>query len=219
MPQHQGSSTSDSLLSRLKIRPVDSSAWREFTGRYGPMIRRWCRRRGLNEADVQDVSQDVLTKVVRAFKTFAYDPRRGFRRWLYTICRHALYDYRRRWRQPARGTGDSFMMQVLANQPAADNSCRSDGDEYDMELFEHAMANVRARVADHNWQAFVLSMLEGRTVEETAQALGLHTGMVYVARCKITKMLSREIRRLQSASDAEALEPASNGHDRLSRSQ
>jgi hypothetical protein len=72
-------------------------------------------------------------------------------------------------------------------------------------------------VAEHNWRAFVLSVLQGLSVEGTAQALGLHAGMVYVARCKITKMLSEEIRRLQSRSDAEFLESAPDGHDRLSR--
>jgi RNA polymerase sigma-70 factor (ECF subfamily) len=197
---------------------MDSAAWREFTGRYQPMIRRWCRKRGLSEVDVQDVSQDVLTKMVRASGSFVYDPQRGFRRWLFTVCRHTLYDFRVRWRQPARGTGDSFVMRVLAEQPARDDPCRTDAGDFDMELFERAMVRVRARVAEHNWRAFVLSVLEGRSVLETAQTLGVHAGMVYVARCKITKMLSQELRRLQSTSDAESLESAPDGHDRLSQS-
>jgi RNA polymerase sigma factor (sigma-70 family) len=108
-------STSASLLNRLKARPMNSAAWREFTVHYQPLIRRWCRKRGLGEADVQDVSQDVLTKMVKASRSFVYDPRRGFRRWLYTLCRHALCDFRLRWRQHARGTGDSLVMQMLAN--------------------------------------------------------------------------------------------------------
>jgi RNA polymerase sigma-70 factor (ECF subfamily) len=218
MSRDRGFSTSVSLLGRLKLRPVDSSAWRDFTGRYGPMIRRWCRRRGLNDADVQDVSQDVLAKLVTAFRTFTYDPRGGFRRWLFTVCRHALYDHRRRSRQPARGTGDSFMIQVLANQPDRASSRPPSANDYDKELFDEAIRRVRARVADHNWRAFVLSVLEGHSVEETAEILGLHAGMVYVARCKITKLLSQEIRRLQP-SHALLRESVPDGHDMLPRSR
>ena len=82
------------------------------------------------------------------------------------------------------------------------------------ELFELAMAAVQSRVAPHNWQAFVQTVLEGRSVAETAQALGLHEGMIYVARCKIQKMLKREIERLESAAEIE--ESSTDGARRLS---
>jgi hypothetical protein len=49
-------------------------------------------------------------------------------------------------------------------------------------------------------------MLDGRPIAETAQALGMHEGMVYVARCKIQKMLQREVQRLQL--EAESTGPA-----------
>ena len=73
---------------------------------------------------------------------------------------------------------------------------------------------MRERVAPHNWQAFVLSVLEGRPVSEVAQSLGLHEGMVYVARCKIQKMLSGEIKRLESEFERE--ESSTDGARRLS---
>jgi hypothetical protein len=65
----------------------------------------------------------------------------------------------------------------------------------------------------------VLSVLEGRSVEETARELDIHAGMVYVARCKITKMLGSEVRRLQSLADAKMMESAPDGLDRLPRSR
>src|SRR4051794_10363567 len=117
--------TSHSLLVRLTHLPADPSAWAEFTHRYQPLIRRWCLRRGLDADDAEDVRQDVLARLVRAMKTFRYDPRGGFRRWLYVVCRNALRDYRRKMWQPARGTGDSFVAEVLANQPAPESAWRS----------------------------------------------------------------------------------------------
>ena len=47
------SGTRLSLLSRLRKDPQDASAWDEFVGRYGPRIEAWCRRCGLQDADVR----------------------------------------------------------------------------------------------------------------------------------------------------------------------
>jgi hypothetical protein len=47
------SGTQSSLLSRLRKDPRDASAWDEFVGRYGPRIEAWCRRCGLQDADVR----------------------------------------------------------------------------------------------------------------------------------------------------------------------
>ena len=71
--------TSESLLFRLRIQPADEDAWGRFLAIYAPLIQSWCRKRELDEADVQDVCQDVLTKLVTALRTFSYDPSRRFR--------------------------------------------------------------------------------------------------------------------------------------------
>ena len=71
--------TRASLLSRLRCAPHDPSAWDDFVGRYGPRILAWCRRWGLQEADAQDVSQEVLVLLAVKLRTFVYDPSRSFR--------------------------------------------------------------------------------------------------------------------------------------------
>ena len=76
------SGTSTSLLVRLQQAPADQAAWAEFVRRYGTRIHGWCRRWGLQEADAQDVCQDVLVKLVRAMRAFRYDPAQSFRGWL-----------------------------------------------------------------------------------------------------------------------------------------
>jgi hypothetical protein len=66
------SGTRLSLLSRLRKDPQDSSAWDEFVGRYGPRIEAWCRRWGLQEADVQDVTQTVLVRLATKLRGFVH---------------------------------------------------------------------------------------------------------------------------------------------------
>src|SRR5262245_34756051 len=87
------SRTSASLLARLRQAPADQSAWSEFVDRYGRKVYGWCRHWGLQEADAQDVTQDVLVRLAGKMQGFAYDPSRSFRAWLKTIARHALSDF------------------------------------------------------------------------------------------------------------------------------
>ena len=50
------STTSTSLLIRLRQAPADQAAWAEFVRRYGSRIPDWGRRWGLQEADAHDVT-------------------------------------------------------------------------------------------------------------------------------------------------------------------
>src|SRR6478736_4140687 len=92
MAGSSSSHTSPTLLGRLGRCPTDQAAWRAFVDRYGPKIYAWCQHWGLQKADAEDVTQDVLVKLSRKLATFAYDPSRSFRAWLKTVTRHAWAD-------------------------------------------------------------------------------------------------------------------------------
>ena len=82
MPAREESQTSLTLLGRLAASPPDQVAWNEFVDRYGPRIIGWCCAWRLQDADILDVSQAVLTKLSVQLKRFEYDPDGSFRRWL-----------------------------------------------------------------------------------------------------------------------------------------
>ena len=63
--------TSATLLARLRDPAADPAAWAAFVRRYGPLVYGWCRRWHLQEADAQDVTQDVLAKLVVRLRAFA----------------------------------------------------------------------------------------------------------------------------------------------------
>ena len=86
------SKTSATLLGRLAASPPDQAAWSDFVDRYGPRILKWCRAGGLQEADVLDVSQAVLTKLFVQMQRFDYEPSKSFRGWLRTIVRNVAND-------------------------------------------------------------------------------------------------------------------------------
>ena len=82
--------THPSLLARVRD-PADAAAWHEFEARYRDLIRRYCRRRGLQTADAEDVGQLVMLALARALQHFTFDRSRGrFRDYLGRVVNNAI---------------------------------------------------------------------------------------------------------------------------------
>ena len=189
------SRTSASLLQRLRMAPADQAAWGEFVDRYGRKIYGWCRHWGLQEADAQDVTQDVLVRLAGKMRDFTYDPGRSFRAWLKTLARHALSDF-----CDARGraaTGGSQAVELLQSVEARDDLVRQLEDEFDQEVLAEAAARVRARVTPKSWRVFELTAYEGQSGAEAAAALGMTVAAVFVAKSRVQKLLQDEVRKLE----------------------
>src|SRR4051794_26507578 len=132
------SATSTSLLVRLQQAPADEAAWAEFVRRYGARIHGWGRRWGLQEADAQDISQDVLMKLVRAMQAFRYDPAQRFRGWLKTVTHNAWQDLARGRKVVAAG-GESVADDPLQSLAARDDLAAGVEAAYEQELLEQAL--------------------------------------------------------------------------------
>src|SRR5881227_3493651 len=106
-------STRVSLLSRLRQDPSDQAGWDQFVERYRRHIYRWCRQWNLQEADAEDVTQDILVKLTQKLRAFAYDPSRSFRNWLKTVAHHAWRDFEDGRRHAPSRAGDSQVGELL----------------------------------------------------------------------------------------------------------
>jgi RNA polymerase sigma-70 factor (ECF subfamily) len=198
MSQHDDLRTSPTLLGRLAAVPADQVAWSEFVDRYGPRIVRWCRAWGLQEADVLDVSQVVLTRLSIRLRRFKYDPSRSFRGLLRKIARDALKDALK-----ARGHGvggQAASQELLANLEAREDLVRRLEEEFDLELLEVATRIVRQRVAPQTWEAYRLTTSEGLSGAEAAARVGLSVAAVFMAKSTVKAMLQEEIRTLEARS-------------------
>ena len=67
--------TRPSLLVRLRDGD-DREAWRQFVELYAPLVYGFARRRGLQDCDAADLTQDVLQAVARVGPPLDYDPER-----------------------------------------------------------------------------------------------------------------------------------------------
>ncbi len=191
------SSTRVSLLVRVaNAGPVDQEAWREFATYYGARMYTWCQRWGLQPADAQDVTQQVLVKLASVLRTFAYDPARSFRAWLRTLTHHAWQDFLTAQRRAVPGSGDSAVLERLATEPARDDFRRCLEEAFDHELLEQACEEVRRQVQPATWEAFRLTAFENVPAVEVARRLNKKLLTVYSLRSKVQRLLREQVRRL-----------------------
>jgi RNA polymerase sigma-70 factor (ECF subfamily) len=188
------------LLARLRQDPTDQAAWAAFVERYGRHIFRWCRQWKLQDADAEDVTQDILVKLARKLRVFTYDPSRSFRGWLKTLAHHAWRDFVNGPRRARARAGDDQAWALMQTLEAREDLIQKLQEAFDHELLEAAKVRVRLRVAPHTWEAFRLVALEGLPVAEVAATVPMPVAMVYVAKCKVQKMLREEIRNLEAGS-------------------
>jgi RNA polymerase sigma-70 factor (ECF subfamily) len=198
MDHRSDSGTRASLLARLGGNATDAAAWDEFVRHYGRKVLQWCRHWNLQEADAEDVTQNVLLLVARKMQTFVYDPAKSFRAWLKTLAHGAWCDWVDANKKLGQGSGDSGVLDLLQTVEARDDLLRRLEEQYDAELLELASVRVRLRVEPHTWEAFRLLAFEGLPGAEVADRLGLKPGTVFVAKSKVQKMLQEEIRLLEN---------------------
>ena len=191
------SGTRITLLGRLRRDPTNQSAWNEFVDHYGPKIMGWCFKWNLQEADAQDVTQNVLLKLAEKLRDFSYDPSRSFRAWLKTVAHHACSDFLQGRQKPGLGSGDSQVGSLLANATAREDLVQHLEQEFDREILEEAMLRVRLRVAPQTWQAFWLTAYEALSGAEAAARIPMQVAQVYVAKRRVQKMLQEEVARLE----------------------
>jgi RNA polymerase sigma factor (sigma-70 family) len=192
--------TRATLLARLREDPTDQAGWEEFVERYGRQIYRWCRQWRLQDADAEDVTQEILAKLARKLRDFAYDPSRSFRGWLKTVAHHAWRDFEDSRRQAQAPEGSAQIQELMLSLEAREDLLRTLEEAFDLELLEEAKLRVRLRVAPHTWEAFRLVALEGVPAAEVAARVSMQVAMVYVAKGKVQKMLKEEIGKLEVGS-------------------
>jgi RNA polymerase sigma-70 factor (ECF subfamily) len=194
-----GSQTSVTLLGRLRQNPTDQATWAEFVDRYSRKIYGWCRRWGLQDADAQDVTQNVLVKLAQQMSTFAYDPSQSFRGWLKTVARHAWADHVASRQRAVQGSGDSQVGALLQTVEARDDLVTRLNEEFDHELLEEAKVRVQLRVERHTWEAFRLTAVEGLSGAAVAEQLRLQVATVFKAKSKVLLLLQKELRKLEGS--------------------
>ncbi len=187
---HEFPNTRNSLLLKLRDRN-DCESWREFVALYRPVVYRMARRRGMQDADAQDLAQAVLISVADSVERWEADPHRArFRTWLTRVARNATIDAFRR-RRPDAAAGGTTEVTRLEQHPEPDDE--EIHREHRRECFRRAARCVRWEFAEETWLAFWQTTVEGRDIKEVAGQLGKSPGAVYIARSRVMQRLQKKI--------------------------
>ncbi len=185
-------STSDSLLMRVRdLR--DADAWGEFAALYGPLIRGYAAGRGLQAADADDLTQDVLAKVARALPDFRYEPARGrFRAWLGTVTRNELRAF---WagqgRRPAVAGG--FPGGAADDLPGAAGPDPGWEAAFTAHVLAAACERVRGEFEPATWAVFEAVWVGKDDPVAVADRHGVAVHAVYVGKSRVLKRLRAEV--------------------------
>jgi RNA polymerase sigma-70 factor (ECF subfamily) len=188
--------TRASLILRLR-ESDDAAAWEEFVGIYRPVIVRLAAARGLQQADADDLAQQVLLSVARKVPDWESDPQRAqFRTWLGRVVRNAALNILSR-KKLERGAGGTSALVLINGQVADECDDPAVFDlEWRREAFRWAADQIRDEFQPTTWQAFWLTAVDGISAAEAARRTGKSLGAVYVARTRVMARFQEKVRTL-----------------------
>jgi RNA polymerase sigma factor (sigma-70 family) len=180
--------TSLTLLQRVRLHQrhrADPEASERFVAVYEPLIRRRCLRMGLQPADADDVSHDVLLRVLDRLDLFERRRTGSFRKYLANAVRWAVLDLRRA-RAEANELQPGSAIEEIAAPPEKDEEEISTVEvrEGALELLrEHYKGNERTL------EAVRLRLVARMPAREVGERLGMSEGAVNTATCRVKRLM------------------------------
>jgi RNA polymerase sigma-70 factor (ECF subfamily) len=192
--------TRASLLFRLRD-SQDHEAWVEFVQIYELAIYRQLRKCGLQDADARELMQELFVSLNRHIQNWRARKERGsFRGWLRRVARNLVINWMKNGqrRMIAGGGPESYaIFDALAEEDCPES------EEFDHELrrslFQRASEVVRQEQSRKAWQAFWEMAVNGKTPAVVAHEIGMSTGAVRVAKCRVLARLKEVVSDMERA--------------------
>ena len=176
----------------------DADAWREFVTIYRPIIYRIARRHGLQDADAQDLTQQVLLSISGSIERWQKrDESVRFRHWLRRVAKNAICNALTRGPKDRAVGGTSIQNSLEEHGEEDEELAREIEFERRRELFLRAASVVKTDVATDTWQVFQLAVIEGLPIEEAAATLNKSVGAAYAARGRVMNRLRRIVDEME----------------------
>ena len=198
--------TRESLLGRLKDWK-DHDSWQEFFNIYRKLIFSTALKSGLTEAEAEEVLQETAISVAKTIKEFKYDRKRcTFKSWLGHLTRKRIADqFRKRGReraapQPRTGAADTPQTPAIERVPDPQGFDAEAvwNREWQQKILEAAIEKVKSEAGAAQYQVFDLYVIRKLPAREVAAALGTSLGQVYLAKHRVSRLIKKEVKRLET---------------------
>ena len=192
--------TRSSLINRLKA-TINGESWEVFFNTYWELIYSVARRKGLSEADSQDIVQETILKVHKSLERFQYNRERGsFKGWLRTITRSRLVEhYKKQQRQPPTQQPRENEDDPLVNlaDPQGPELDRIWSEEWSRSLIQRSLTFLKEQVSLKQYQIFKCHCIDEWSVKEVCDALNVNAAQVYMAKQRVGKIFAAKLERLK----------------------
>ncbi len=188
--------TLDSAVHDVQSDGDDDIAWVRLVYRYQEQIKIWVQKLGLQLADAENVTQEVLVRLTK--KIHLYDPRKGpFSTWLRRVSIHVARNYVRKQTKAATGSGDTEqMMRLQEVQDDSESYWDRLNAEADRKLLAQALALTKRKVTPEAWNLFELAAIQKVPGAEVAAQFGVSAQSVYSARHRVMLVLKEQLGEL-----------------------
>jgi len=195
-----------SLLSRLKDWG-DQESWKDFFETYWRLIYNFAVKSGLTDAEAQDVVQETVLCVAKDIEKFKRDRDLGsFKSWLRNMTHWRIADQLKKRGPvtlPRQASHDNVTaaefregLETIEEKSEAGLEALWE-EEWQVNLFEAALARVRRQVKEEYYQMFDLYVLKEWPATKVARTLQTNIGQVYLAKHRVSSMIKKELRALE----------------------
>lgn len=177
--------TPASLLYRLRNKE-ELEAWPRFVDLYLPLLYRWANQLGHQDADADDLIQDVFVILWQKLPEFSYDADQSFHAWFKTVF---LNRFRSRIRQKLPITLGSRVEH--RNIPTIEPTF----DATDLHfLIRHTFRIIEAEFSPLHRDVFQQYVLENGDPNTIAKRFNISPGTVYGIKCKVLSRLRQALK-------------------------
>ena len=168
-----------------RARDDDDAALRDLIDRAAPLVRRWAMVQTGDATEADDLTQDVLIRMIRNLDALPDPPRLSA--WLYTVTRNAAADRFRKRARRREAVDSEPALQMLADD-AADPA--DDAERGELRLL---LATLFRELPRRQREVFDLVELQGVPAVEAAGILGIRATSVRGNLFKARRNLRRRI--------------------------
>lgn len=189
--------TSKTLLDRIAA--GDEISWDEFYSRYCGIVRDLAKFKGLDDAEADDICQQVMLQFFKQSKTFKFDPDIArFRTYFGRIITSKIANYYRRKKEEP--------VEEVEDMPTEDQNDELFLNEWRKMILKDAERELKNRVAPETFQAYELYAVQNRPVEKVAAYLDCSVNQVYQAKKRCFAMMREILLKMNEQDPALKLE-------------
>ena len=197
--RHFNNETTRSSVLRAVADTENEAAWNRLFNLYAGFVFSIARRKGLNDADADDMVQTVFTDLARNQPTFKYDCEKGrFRSYLTGLVNWRVMDRLKTLKRDAELKADFWEYARSAAGEGDDFAER----EWQAAATEEALRRMKSDVRPEHYAAFVASAIEGQDTEAVTKLYGISSDNLYQIRKRLTAKLREKVDEVLTEMDS-----------------